>query len=379
MEATFNPNGYTRPQIATALKKAYEGYSKEQIDALQNQMMGLIRDQGSSIQSVSQDVQELYNTLLSPVTSSSNLLSLSQEDATIDGGSSDYIYLTTDGTLSVTKSQATKKLIVEYSNIYIPKSVGNTLTFFFGVLGIPESDRNDIVCSIHVNDQLAVSTEPGKGDALLTPGTNVFGAVFRVEIAASKTVSNLILKPYIISSNNDVWTDQTWKPFFPSLTWLASMSKARDDHNKLLFDGSINLLDLNAENLSVSSEDVYAELDHGKLIISNESTQSGNVTISGISLKAGRYAFGVIGDEKAGDGAVVSKLMDGSTEIVSGRHSFKLDDDKTNLSLVIEITSGHTFGDIITLPFVNKGIGGLNKYMWEPFYPAIIDIYREVQ
>lgn len=376
MDGTFNPNGYDRAKIAAALKKAYEGYARDDIDNLILQINGRIADQSSAIQTASHDVQELRDTLLSPVTSSSNLLSLSQEDLTIDGGSGDAVYLTTDGTISVTKGQTTKKLIANFGNVYIPKSVGNAGSYLFGVLGIPEGDEENIVCSIYVNEQLGVTTEPGKGDALLVPNIDVFGATFRIEITASKTVSNLVLKPYVISSNNDDWTDATWQPFFPSLTWLASLAKAREDHDKILFDGSDNLLYLNSDNLTVSSEDVYAELNHGKLIISNESTSAGSVTISGISLSAGRYTFGNIGDTNAGDGVLTSKLMDGSTEIVSGRHSFTLDTDKTNLSVVIEIAADSIFGDIVTLPFISKGIGGLSKYLWEPFYPSIMDIYR---
>lgn len=376
MDGTFNPNGYTRAQIADALKKAYEGYTRENIDDWMLQINARIVGQSSDIQTVSHSVQELRDTLLSPVTSSSNLLSLSQEDLTIDGGSGDTVYLTTDGTISVTKGQTTEKLIADFGNVYIPKSVGNAVSYLFGVLGIQEGDEENIVCSIYVNDQLGVTTEPGKGDVFLAPGTDVFGATFRIEIAASKTVSNLVLKPYIISSNNDDWTDATWQPFFPSLTWLASLAKAREDHDKILFDGSSNLLDLNSDNLTVSSQDVYAELNHGKLIISNESTSAGSVTVSGISLPAGRYTFGNIGDTNAGDDVLTSKLMDGSTEIVSGRHSFTLDTDKTDLSVVIEIAADSIFGDIVTLPFISKGVGGLSKYLWEPFYPSIMGIYR---
>lgn len=378
-EGTFNPNGYPREQIALALRRGLES------EAQFTQLRTLITAQASTIAGIEGDIADLQQMatleerLLTPISWDSNILSISQEDISIDGASGDTSYLSTDGTVHVTKSSTTRKMTVDFGRIYIPKSIGATMSYNFGVFGIPDED---VVCAIYVNDKLCVSTKEGEGDVLLVPGIDVFNGVFRIEISAGKTVNDLVLKPYVRSTNAETWTESDWEPFFPSLTWVTSLAKTNSD-NKILFEGSRNGLDLNPNNLTVSSANVAASLDTGKITISKSGSFSETVTISGISLSAGTYVFNNMGDEEAGVTAMETKLMDGETVITTDRRNgaagpnrFTLDTDKTGLSLVIEIASDAEFSDILTLPYATTIQTGITKYSWEPFYPSLMDVYR---
>lgn len=378
-EGTFNPNGYDRDKIALALRRGYES------DSRFTQVQALLTEQASKIAGIESDISDLQEIatleerLLTPISWDSNILSISQEDISIDGATGDGAYLSTDGTVHVTKSSTTRKLTVDFSRVYIPRSIGATTSYNFGVFGIPDED---VVCTIYVNDKLCVSTKEGEGDVFLIPGIDVFNGVFRIEISASKTVNDLVLKPYVRSTNAEAWTESDWEPFFPSLTWITSLAKTNND-NKILFEGSRNGLDLNPANLTVSSANVTASLDTGKIVVSKSGSSSETVTISGISLSAGTYVFNNMGDEEAGVTAMETKLMDGETVTTTDRRNgaagpnrFTLDTDKTGLSLVIEIASDAEFSDILTLPYVTTIQNGLAKYSWEPFYPSLMDIYR---
>ena len=358
-EGTFNPNGYTREQIALALRRGYES------EAQFTQLRTLITAQASAIAGIEGDISDLQQMatleerLLTPISWDSNILSISQEDISIDG--------------------ASRKMTVDFGRIYIPKRIGATMSYNFGVFGIPDED---VVCSIYVNDKLCVSTKEGEGDVFLIPGIDVFNGVFRIEISASKTVNDLVLKPYVRSTNAETWTESDWEPFFQSLTWITSLAKTNSD-NKILFEGSRNGLDLNTANLAVSSANVTVSLDTGKIVISKSGSSSEIVTVSGISLPAGTYVFNNMGDEEAGVDAMETKLMDGETVITTDRRNgaagpnrFTLDTDKTGLSLVIEIASDAEFSDILTIPYATTIQTGLTKYSWEPFYPSLMDIYR---
>lgn len=382
IEGSFNPNGYGRDKIALALRRGLES------EAQFTQLRTLITAQASTIAGIEGDISDLQQMatleeqLLTPISWDSNILSISQEDISIDGVSGDTAYLSTDGTVHVTKSSTTRKLTVDFGRVYLPRMIGSTVSYNFGVFGIPEEDANDIICSIYVNDKLCVSTKEGEGDVWLTPGIDVFNGVFRIEISASKTVSDLVLKPYVRSTNAETWTESDWEPFFPSLTWITSLAKTNND-NKILFEGSRNGLDLNPANLTASSANVTASLDTGKITISKSGSSSETVTISGISLSAGTYVFNNMGDEEAGVTAMETKLMDGETVITTDRRNgaagpnrFTLDTDKTGLSLVIEIASDAEFSDVVTLPYATTLQTGLTKYSWEPFYPSLMDVYR---
>lgn len=378
-EGTFNPNSYTREHIALALRRGLES------EAQFTQLRTLITAQAATIAGIEGDISDLQQMatleerLLTPISWDSNILSISQEDISIDGASGDTAYLSTDGTVHVTKSSTTRKMTVDFSRVYIPRSIGSTINYNFGVFGIPDED---VVCTIYVNDKLCVSTKEDEGDVWLVPGIDVFNGVFRIEISASKTVNDLVLKPYVRSTNAEAWTESDWEPFFPSLTWITSLAKTNSD-NKILFEGSRNGLDLIPNNLTVSSANVTASLDTGKITVSKSGSSSETVTISGISLSAGTYWFNNMGDEEAGVTAMETKLMDGETVITTDRRNgaavpnlFTLDTDKTGLSLVIEIASDAEFGDIFTLPYVTTIQYGLTKYSWEPFYPSLMDVYR---
>ena len=336
-EGTFNPNGYTREQIALALRRGYES------DSRFTQVQALITEQASKIAGIESDISDLQQRatleerLLTPIAWDSNILSISQEDISIDGATGDGAYLSTDGTVHVTKSSTTRKLTVDFSRVYIPRSIGATTSYNFGVFGIPDED---VVCTIYVNDKPCVSTKEGEGDVWLVPGIDVFNGVFRIEISAGKTVNDLVLKPYVRSTNAEAWTESDWEPFFPSLTWITSLAKTNSD-NKILFEGSRNILDLNPANLTVSSANVTASLDTGKITVSKSGSSSETVAISGIYLSAGTYVFNNMGDEEAGVTAMETKLMDGETVITTDRrygaaspNSFTLDTDKSVIFLL---------------------------------------------
>ena len=146
-EGTFNPNGYTREQIALALRRGYES------DSRFTQVQALITEQASKIAGIESDISDLQQMatleerLLTPISWDSNILSISQEDISIDGASGDTAYLSTDGTVHVTKSSTTRKMTVDFSRVYIPRSIGATMSYNFGVFGIPDEDVVCILCS----------------------------------------------------------------------------------------------------------------------------------------------------------------------------------------------------------------------------------------
>lgn len=364
---TFNPNGYDSEQIAVALKRGYESNDKfSEVNAQFATAWNAIYGMQADITDL-KELSTLEDKLLTPTAWDSNILSIAQEDISIDGGSGDTARLSTDGTIHITKSSS-RTMTVDFGRVYLPRMIGSTVSYNFGVFGIPEEDANDIICSIYVNDKLCVTTKENEGDVWLIPGIDVFNAAFRIELSAETTVTDLVLKPFIRSTNADPWTESTWEPFFPSLTWLASLAKTNND-NKILFDGSRNALYLDPENLTTSN--ASAQLTNGKLEITKSGNSSATVTISGISLPAGTYIFDNIGDD-----AMETKLMNGDTVIATSPGRFAFGSDITGLSLVIEIASDAEFSGILTLPYVTTIQTGLSKYSWEPFYPSLMDIYR---
>ena len=164
-EGTFNPNGYTREQIALALRRGYES------EAQFTQLRTLITAQASAIAGIEGDISDLQQMatleerLLTPISWDSNILSISQEDISIDGASGDTAYLSTDGTVHVTKSSTTQKLTVDFSRVYIPRSIGATMSYNFGVFGIPDED---VVWTSSVSPQKTAKAMHGLFQALMS-------------------------------------------------------------------------------------------------------------------------------------------------------------------------------------------------------------------
>ena len=374
---TFNPNGYGTEQIADALKKAYEGYPKTYIDGIVTQLEQVsenVTEQGEAISG-------LKDRLLTPTPSDANILSITQEDMTFTGGTGDNAALLFNGMIRVVK-ESSSPMRIDFNKVYIP--AGKGYLYYFDVLGVPASSADGVVCTILANDKPWASVTGEHEAAARALNTDMNDGVLRIEIDANTTFSSLTLKPYVVNANYGPWTSSEWQQFFPSLTWLTSIAK-KDNSEKLIFDGSANVLDI-AEKLNTSSNVTVTVDGKGRITISKDQSGAGSLTFTGISLKAGTYWFNVIGDNEAGTSAMESKLKDGDTVIASSRtggsagpKNFTLEQDKSNLSLVIDVASDAEFDSILLLPFVNEKKGSsdyLNSVSWEPFYPSIIDLYR---
>lgn len=384
-EATFNPNGYGAEQIATALKKAYEGYSASQIDGMVSNINTQIQSLDDSLSEETEELTSLYLQLLSATGGHANVLSITQEDLEVTTNSNDdYISLLPSGMIHVAKTSE-YSMTADFTKVFIPKTGSGGLygMYYIGFTSLPEN----ITASLIVNGRTYYTFTHETPARAMTLTQDLYGAVLRIKVAAEGWFTGIDLKPYCAIPTDGAWSDSDWTQFFPSLTWLASLAK-EDRTSKVIFEGSKNLLDTITTTATPSDENVTAAVDNtGRITLSKTGSSAGSLTISGISLKAGTYWFNVIGDNDEGADAMSSKLMDGSDVIVEDRVNgaarpvaFTLESDATGLDLVIDISADAEPDSVLMLPYVSVKTGStegiLDTITWEPFYPSIIDLYR---